>query len=68
MSMRYEIVYATTRFCAVREIQQEDAVELVCDLLNIAGQGDDYLSDEEERKEIRANVGVIYGRVLGYET
>lgn len=72
MSRRYDIICQIATFCAEREIEQSESVELIHDVLDVAGQSAyDYCDEksvEEEMKNIQDNVASIYGRVIGYKT
>ena len=71
MSRHADIVWDICRFCAVREIEQEEAIELCLDVLGSAGQMDyDEDDDDFENKKnnLRKDVELIYKKVLDYQT
>ena len=71
MSRRYDIENSIATWCAVRELPQEEVVELVQDVLSDAGQVDVDYDDEKavahETERVRETVKRIYARTLGYE-
>lgn len=70
MSRRYDITNNIAMWCAQRELPQEEVVELVHSVLDVAGQSDyDYDNEvevEEEMSNIRGDISRIYARTLGY--